>query len=104
VPRVKQDSTPSAGTERLAAIAEAAGAFSDAVPHIDALLGLVAEHIARATGDLCGVVLLSPDGLTIEPVAAYHPNPEVAEDASQMLGVKIQLESAGPWKKVIQER
>jgi signal transduction histidine kinase/DNA-binding response OmpR family regulator len=104
VPDVKQDSTAGPVDERLAAIAEAAGAFSDAVPHIDALLGLIAEHIARATGDLCGVVLLSSDGLTIEPVAAFHPNPEVAEDAKRMLGVKLPLDSAGPWKKVIQER
>jgi len=37
--------------ERLAAIAEATGAFSDAVPDIEALLGIVAEHISRATGD-----------------------------------------------------
>ena len=104
MPSVKQDSTPQPASDRHAAIAEAAGAFSDAVPHIDALLSLIAEHIARATGDLCAVVLVSPDGLTIEPVAAYHPNPEVAEDANHMLGVKLQLDSAGPWKKVVLER
>jgi len=86
------------------AIAEATGAFSDAVPHIDALLSLVAEHIGAATGDLCGVVLVSADGRTIEPVAAYHPNPEVAADAKKMLGVKMDLDASGPWRKAIGER
>ena len=104
MPAVKQDSTPGHGAQRLAAIAEATGAFSDAVPHIDALLSLVAEHIAVATGDLCGVVLVSADGRTVEPVAAYHSNPEVAEDAKKMLGVKLDLDASGPWRKVIQQR
>jgi len=104
VPAVKQDSTPGHGAQRLAAIAEATGAFSDAVPHIDALLSLVAEHIAVATGDLCGVVLVSADGRTVEPVAAYHPNPEVAEDAKKMLGVKLDLDASGPWRKVVRQR
>ena len=104
MPAVKQDSTPGHGAQRLAAIAEATGAFSDAVPHIDALLSLVAEHIAVATGDLCGVVLVSADGRTVEPVAAYHPNPEVAEDAKKMLGVKLDLDASGPWRKVVRQR
>ena len=90
--------------DRLAAIAEATGAFSDAVPDIDALLGIVAEHISRATGDFCSVVLLSPDGRSIEPVAAYHPDPRVMEDARHFVGVQIDLDSAGPWKTVIRER
>ena len=104
MPAVKQDSTPGHGAQRLAAIAEATGAFSDAVPHIDALLSLVAEHIAVATGDLCGVVLVSADGRTVEPVAAYHSNPEVAEDAKKMLGVKLDLDASGPWRKVVRQR
>jgi hypothetical protein len=59
VPGVKQNST-GGHEERLAAIVEATGAFSDAVPDVDALLGIIAEHIRRATGDFCAVVLLSP--------------------------------------------
>ncbi|HEY3191652.1 MAG TPA: histidine kinase dimerization/phospho-acceptor domain-containing protein, partial [Solirubrobacterales bacterium] len=103
MPGVKQDST-GGQEEWLAAIAEASGAFSDAVPDIDALLGIVAEHIGRATGDFCAVVLLSADGRRIEPVAAYHSNPEVLEDVSHFLHVPMELESAGPWKTVIQEK
>ena len=106
MPGVKQDSTEGPGgvDERLASIAEAAGAFSEAVPDIEALLGIVVEHIARTTGDFCAVVLLSPDGLRIQPVAVYHPNPEVMEDVSHFLGVAMELDKAGPWKTVVQER
>ena len=89
---------------RLAAIAAAADAFSDAVPDIEALLAIVAEHISRATGDFCSVVLLSPDGTHIEPVAAYHPDPQLLQDASAFVGVSMDLEAAGPWKTVVQER
>jgi PAS domain S-box-containing protein len=91
-------------TGRLAAIAEASDAFNEAVPDIEALLSIVAEQISRTTGDFCSVVLLSPDGLRIEPVAAYHPDPRVLQDASVMLGVPIAIDAAGPWKTVLQER
>src|SRR6266581_563773 len=89
---------------RLAAIAEATGAFSDAVPDIEALLGIVAEHISRATGDFCSVVLLSPDGRQIQPVAAYHPDPSVMEGARHFLGRSMELDAAGPWKTALGER
>src|SRR5438105_3476282 len=89
---------------RLAAIVAATGAFSDAVPDIEALLAIVAEQISRATGDFCSVVLLSPDRQHIEPVAAYHPDPAVVEDARPFIGVQIALEAAGPWKTALNER
>jgi PAS domain S-box-containing protein len=89
---------------RLAAIAAAADAFSDAVPDMEALLAIVAEQISRTTGDFCSVVLLSPDGKRIQPVAAYHPDPRVLQDASAFVGVPIELEAAGPWKTALQER
>src|SRR5713226_7278030 len=89
---------------RLGAIGAAADAFSEAVPDMEALLGIVAEHISRATGDFCSVVLLSPDGQRIEPVAAFHPDPRVLQDAKAFLGVPIELDAAGPWKTVLRDR
>jgi PAS domain S-box-containing protein len=71
---------------------------------MEALLGIVAEHISRATGDFCSVVLLSPDGQRIEPLAAFHPDPMVLQDAKAFLGVPIELDAAGPWKTVVRER
>src|SRR5438309_2302975 len=100
----RPSSAPGGSQARLAAVTEATDAFIDAVPDIEALLGIVAEQISRTTGDFCAVVLLSPDGRTIEPVAAYHPDPRVMEDARHLLGTSIALDSAGPWKTVIQER
>ena len=89
---------------RLAAIAAASDAFSDAVPDMEALLAIVAEHISRATGDLCAVVLLSRDGKRVEPVAAYHPDPNMREYVRGLIGVPIEIDASGPWKKVLQER
>src|SRR5256885_2024867 len=100
----RPSSAPVGSQARLAAVTEATDAFIDAVPDIEALLGIVAEQISRTTGDFCAVVLLSPDGQTIEPVAAYHPDPRVMEDARHFVGASIALDSAGPWKTVIQER
>ena len=91
-------------TSRLAAIAAASAAFSDAVPDMEALLAIVAEQISRTTGDFCSVVLLSPDGKRIEPVAAFHPDPAVLHDAAQRVGVPMELDAAGPWKTVVTER
>ena len=88
----------------MAAIAAASAAFSDAVPEMDALLAIIAEQISRTTGDFCSVVLLSRDGKRIEPVAAFHQNPEVLEDAKQRVGVPMELDAAGPWKTVLTER
>jgi PAS domain S-box-containing protein len=89
---------------RVAALAAASAAFSDAVPEIEALLAIVAEQISRTTGDFCAVVLLSPDGQRIEPVAAYHPDPTVVEDANVLIGSYIQIDASGPWKTAFQER
>jgi PAS domain S-box-containing protein len=71
---------------------------------MEALLGIIAEQISRTTGDFCSVVLLSSDGQRIEPVAAYHPDPRVLQDASALLGIPIELNASGPWKTVLQER
>ena len=104
-----EGSEPLRGTQadepgRLGAIGAAVDAFNEAVPDMEALLGIVAEHISRATGDFCSVVLLSPDGKRIEPVAAFHPDPMVLQDAKAFLGVPIELDAAGPWKTVLRER
>jgi PAS domain S-box-containing protein len=71
---------------------------------MQALLAIIAEQISRATGDFCSVVLLTSDGKRIEPVAAYHPDPRVVQDASAFLGVPIELDASGPWKTVLQQQ
>src|SRR3989454_11243242 len=71
---------------------------------MEALLAIVAEHRSRPTGDLCAVVLLSRDGKHVEPVAAYHPNPNLREYVSGLIGVPIEIDASGPWKTVLKER
>jgi PAS domain S-box-containing protein len=71
---------------------------------MEALLAIVAEQISRATGDFCSVVLLSPDGRRLVPVAAYHPDPRLLEDLIGLVGVNMDVDDAGPWKVVLQER
>ncbi len=71
---------------------------------MDALLAIVAEQISRATGDFCSVVLLSPDGRRLEPVAAYHPDQRLLNDLIGLVGVSMDVDAAGPWKMVLQER
>src|SRR5436309_14104711 len=100
----RPSSAPGGSQARLAAVTEATDAFIDAVPDIEALLGIVAEQISRTTGDFCAVVLLSPDGQTIEPVAGYHPDPRVREDARHFDSASIALDSAGSWLRGIQRR
>jgi len=95
---------PADESGRAGALGAAVDAFSEAVPDMEALLGIVAEHISRATGNFCSVVLLSPDGQRIEPVAAFHPDPRVLQDAQAFLGVPIELDAAGPWKSVLRDR
>jgi PAS domain S-box-containing protein len=98
------DQVQTEGSDRAVALAGASEAFIDAVPDVDALLNIIAEHISRATGDFCAVVLLSRDGRYIEPVAAFHPDPRLLEDATPLLGIPIEINASGPWKTVLQER
>jgi PAS domain S-box-containing protein len=103
-PEPPSEAETGSSSDRLAAVAAAADAFSDAVLDVEALLEIVAEHIARATGDFCSVVLLSADGRRIEPVAAYHVDPNLRQDVAGLLGVPMELEASGPWKTAVQER
>src|SRR5437899_9621375 len=93
-----QDAVPGDDLARLAAIAAASDAFSDAVPDMEALLAIVAEHISRAPGDLCAVLLLSRDGKRVEPVAAYHPNHDMRDHARGLIRVPTATDRHGPWK------
>ncbi len=95
---------PPDDSARVSALVAASDAFSDAMPDVDALIGIVAEQISRATGDFCAVVLVSPDGTHIQPVAAYHPDPRVRQDVSALIGPPMELSAAGPWQTVLEER
>jgi signal transduction histidine kinase len=62
---------------RLQVLAESSHAFAEATTDVERLLRLVAERAAHLVGDGCYIRLIGADGLHLEPVATYHPDPEV---------------------------
>src|SRR5713226_9491913 len=90
--------------DRSRAIAEAAEAFHEAVFDLDVLLHIVVERISRATGDFCSVALVLPDGRRLQPLVAFHSDPQMMEDSRQFLGVSMDLDAAGPWARVVRDR
>ncbi len=62
---------------RLRILAESTHAFAEATKDIVRLLGVAAERFAALIGDGCYIRLVGSDGVTLEPVATYHPDPEV---------------------------
>jgi signal transduction histidine kinase len=59
---------------RLRILAESAHAFAEATIDVERLLPLVARRFADLVGDGCYIRLLAADGVTLEPVATYHPD------------------------------
>lgn len=66
-------------TRRLRILAETSRAFEEAATDVDGLLQLVARRFAELIGDGCYIRLVASDGVTLEPVATYHPDPEIEQ-------------------------
>jgi signal transduction histidine kinase len=64
---------------RLRALAESSHDFAEATSDLGRLLNIVARRFADLIGDGCYVRLLAPDGVTLLPVATYHPDPEIEQ-------------------------
>src|SRR5258708_37334152 len=62
---------------RLRILAESAHAFAEATTNASQLLQLVARRCADLMGDGCYIRLLATDGVSLEPVATYHPDPQI---------------------------
>jgi len=62
---------------RLRALAESSHDFAEATSDLSRLLRVIARRFADLIGDGCYVRLLADDGVTLLPVATYHPDPEV---------------------------
>jgi signal transduction histidine kinase len=61
---------------RLRILAEASHAFGEAIDDVNALLELVARRFAELVGDGCYIRLVARDGVSLVPVATYHPDPD----------------------------
>ncbi|MBI3967851.1 MAG: PAS domain S-box protein [Chloroflexi bacterium] len=66
------------------------------------LLNVVATRVAETTGDACTVRLLSEDGRWLRPVAAHHPDPELAHAIWEVMGRTAARADAGVWQPVIE--
>jgi signal transduction histidine kinase len=64
-------------TNRLRALAESTQVFAEATTDLDRLLNVVAHRFAHLIGDGCYIRLVGGDGVTLMPVATYHPDPEI---------------------------
>src|SRR5437879_2574064 len=73
-----QDAVPSDDPVRLAAIAAASDAFSDAVPDMEALLAIVAAHIPRADGERASCVWGAAKGTRSQTQAANRAGRAIA--------------------------
>ena len=62
---------------RLRILAESAHEFAEATNNVNRLLHLAAQRFAEVIGDGCYIRMLSRDGMWLEPVATYHPDPEI---------------------------
>ncbi|HET7486694.1 MAG TPA: response regulator [Acidimicrobiales bacterium] len=91
-------------SERPHVLADLTRAFSEAVDDERALLALVADLIGQATGDACTVRLLSEDGSRLEPVSAYHPDPEGLKALRDAMARTDRRPDIGIWGPVMNER
>lgn len=58
--------------QRMALLAEASRAFTEASLDLDAVMEIVTRSISTYVGDTCVIRLLSEDGVWLHPVAVYH--------------------------------
>ena len=69
---------------RLAALADASRAFSEAAIDMQRLVGLAVERVGTLVGEGAVLRLLSDDGQRHRQVAAYHPDPQIQSHLSEL--------------------
>jgi GAF domain-containing protein len=87
---------------RLHALAEASAAFAEQCLDFHAVLSTIAYHIVKALGDLCLIRLLSEGGQWLQPVAVYHPIPEIRGLLRHMLACMPRRSDEGLVGEVVQ--
>src|SRR6185503_8352988 len=71
---------------RTALLSEVLGAFAQATTEYDQLLGVIAQKLAEAMGDLCSVLLVSDDGRMLSAAATYDLDPSIRALAHTQFG------------------
>jgi putative nucleotidyltransferase with HDIG domain len=77
IERKRAEETISQNAERLETLDVISQALAETSLNYQAILGIVTRYIAELFGDICVIALLSDNGTTLDPVAYYHPDPEV---------------------------
>jgi PAS domain S-box-containing protein len=72
-------------TERLHILSEASRAFAETSLDLVALLDRISRHVVAVLGDVCVIRLFSDDGVWLNPVAVFHPDPEQLAAARDVL-------------------
>ncbi len=77
-------------------------AFTEATEDSQLLLDTVAQRVAEVVKDYCIVLLLSDDGGTLTPVAAYDPDPEALRQVRDAFLEPFVLETHPVTRRVIE--
>jgi GAF domain-containing protein len=88
--------------ERLRVLSEAMCVFAEATTDWQTLLDTVARRIAEVIKDYCIVQLLSDDGQTLTPVAAFDPDPEALRGLRDALSEPFLLDAHPVARRVLE--
>jgi PAS domain S-box-containing protein len=94
--------TPGRVEQRLQILSESMRAFTEATEDSQRLLDTVAKRVAEVVKDYCLVMLLSDDGRTLTPVAAYDPDPEALRQVRDAFLEPFLLEAHPVPRRVIE--
>jgi PAS domain S-box-containing protein len=75
---------------RLQVLAEASRVFAEVSLDLPQVIDTVTRQVAEVIGDYCGIHLIADDGITLEPAASHHADPEALKLAQEILARRPQ--------------
>jgi PAS domain S-box-containing protein len=88
--------------QRLSVLSDATRAFAGATTDSQCLLETVAQQVAESVKDFCVVLLLSDDGLSLKPAAAFDPDPDALCQLNAALMEPFLLEAHPLTRRVLE--
>jgi PAS domain S-box-containing protein len=89
---------------RLGVLSEAMRTFSEATEDPARVIDTVARRVAEIIRDYCVVLLVSEDGLRVEPAAAFDPDPDTCRRLREALCEPLVLERHALVREVLESR
>ena len=87
---------------RLGILSEAMGAFAEATGDPARVIDTVARRVAEVIHDYCVVLLVSDDGLRVEPAAVFDPDPGTCRRLREALSEPLLLERHASVREVLE--